>query len=272
MNLKQLMYFKEKNGYTFEQLSELSGVPVGTIQKIFSGETRTPRHKTIQALEMIMKFEEKDEDSGYHSGDSHNDVVREAAPAYKARQGSYTLDDYFATPDNVRVELIDGVIYDMGMPSTVHQYLITKICHAIYSYIEEKGGHCMVFPASPGVQIDCDDRSMLVPDLVVVCDPAKLRRRNIMGAPDFVIEILSPSSVRRDTKIKLAKYAAAGVREYWVVDPDRERVCVYWTPEDDIAAVYGPQDDVPVGIFSGELKIPMREIFEQIRQMWSEEE
>ena len=251
MNLKQLMYFKEKNGYTFEQLSELSGVPVGTIQKIFSGETRTPRHKTIQALEMIMKFEEKDEDSG---------------------QGSYTLDDYFATPENVRVELIDGVIYDMGMPSTVHQYLITKICHAIYSYIEEKGGHCMVFPASPGVQIDCDDRSMLVPDLVVVCDPAKLRRRNIMGAPDFVVEILSPSSVRRDTKIKLAKYAAAGVREYWVVDPDRERVCVYWTPEDDIAAVYGPQDDVPVGIFSGELKIPMREIFEQIRQMWSEEE
>ena len=81
MNLKQLMYFKEKNGYTFEQLSELSGVPVGTIQKIFSGETRTPRHKTIQALEMIMKFEEKDEDSGYRSGGSHNDVVREAAPA-----------------------------------------------------------------------------------------------------------------------------------------------------------------------------------------------
>ena len=144
MNLKQLMYFKEKNGYTFEQLSELSGVPVGTIQKIFSGETRTPRHKTIQALEMIMKFDEQNEDSG---------------------QGSYTLDDYFATPENVRVELIDGVIYDMGMPSTVHQYLITKICHAIYSYIEEKGGHCMVFPASPGVQIDCDDRSMLVPDL-----------------------------------------------------------------------------------------------------------
>ena len=144
MNLKQLMYFKEKNGYTFEQLSELSGVPVGTIQKIFSGETRTPRHKTIQALEMIMKFEEQNEDSG---------------------QGSYTLDDYFATPENVRVKLIDGVIYDMGMPNTVHQYLITKICHAIYSYIGEKGGHCMVFPASPGVQIDCDDRSMLVPDL-----------------------------------------------------------------------------------------------------------
>lgn len=165
MNLKQLMYFKEKNGYTFEQLSELSGVPVGTIQKIFSGETRTPRHKTIQALEMIMKFEEKDEDSGYRSGGSHNDVVCEPATAYKTRQGSYTLDDYFATPENVRVELIDGVIYDMGMPNTVHQYLITKICHAICSYIGEKGGHCMVFPASPGVQIDCDDRSMLVPDL-----------------------------------------------------------------------------------------------------------
>ena len=271
MNLKQLMYFKEKNGYTFEQLSELSGVPVGTIQKIFSGETRTPRHKTIQALEMIMKFDEQNEDSGYCSGDSHNDVVREAAPAYKARQGSYTLDDYFATPENVRVELIDGVIYDMGMPSTVHQYLITKICHAIYSHIEEKGGYCMVFPASPGVQIDCDDRSMLVPDLVVVCDPAKLRRRNIMGAPDFVIEILSPSSSAGIRRSNLPSHAAAGAGVLGGGSGSGARVCLL-DPEDGIAAVYGPQDDVPVGIFSGELKIPMREIFEQIRQMWPEEE
>ena len=264
MTIREMQERKKELGYTYAQIAELSGVPVGTVQKVLGGITLTPRYETLMALEKVL---------GSDTADSWPGMVREAQSVYGVkRQGMYDLDDYYALPDDVRAELIDGVIYDMGMPSTVHQYLITKICHAIYSYIEEKGGHCMVFPASPGVQIDCDDRSMLVPDLVVVCDPAKLRRRNIMGAPDFVIEILSPSSVRRDTKIKLAKYAAAGVREYWVVDPDRERVCVYWTPEDDIAAVYGPQDNVPVGIFSGELKIPMREIFEQIRQMWLEEE
>ena len=267
MNLKQLMYFKEKNGYTFEQLSELSGVPVGTIQKIFSGETRTPRHKTIQALEMIMKFEEKDEDSGYRSGGSHNDVVREAAPAYKTRQGSYTLDDYYAVPDNRRVELIDGMIYDMAAPSMIHQYIIMRLCSELYGYVEKNGGDCVVLPSPLDVQIDCDDRSMLEPDLVVVCDPSKRTRRCIMGAPDLVVEILSPSSTRMDTKIKLGKYATAGVREYWLIDPDRERVCVYWTPEEDIAAVYGPQDDIPVGIFGGEFCVPMSRIFEQIRLM-----
>ena len=67
--------------------------------------------------------------------------------------------------------------------------------------------------------------------------------------------------------LKLGKYATAGVREYWLIDPDRERVCVYWTPEEDIAAVYGPQDDVPVGIFGGEFCVPMSRIFEQIRSM-----
>lgn len=125
----------------------------------------------------------------------------------------------------------------------------------------------MVLPSPLDVQIDCDDRSMLEPDLVVVCDPSKRTRKCIAGAPDLVVEILSPSSVRMDTKIKLGKYAAAGVREYWLIDPDRERVCVYWSPADDVAAVYGPQDDVPVGIFGGKFSVPMSRIFEQIREM-----
>ena len=126
---------------------------------------------------------------------------------------------------------------------------------------------CIVLPSPLDVQIDCDDRSMVEPDLVVICDTAKSITRCIMGAPDLVIEVLSPSSTRMDTKIKLAKYASAGVREYWVIDPKRERVCVYWAPEEDIAAVYGPEDDVPVGIFGGEFHVPMSRIFEQIRLM-----
>lgn len=280
MNLEQLKYFKEKNGYTFAQLAELSGVPQGTIQKIFNGETRTPRNKTVRALEFVMKSEQKnpasdggadfeDEPLGYTYGREFgsSDLVCEPSTVYKAKPGGYTLDDYYAIPDNRRVELIDGVIYDMAAPSTIHQYIIMRLCSELYGYVEKNRGDCIVLPSPLDVQIDCDDRSMLEPDLVVVCDPSKRITRCIMGAPDLVVEVLSPSSTRMDTKIKLAKYASAGVREYWVIDPKRERVCVYWTPEEDMAAVYGPQDDVPVGIFGGEFYVPMSRIFEQIRLM-----
>lgn len=260
MNLEQLKYFKEKNGYTFAQLAELSGVPQGTIQKIFNGETRTPRNKTLRALEFVMKNEQQnhmaegrkdpeEEPLGYTYGREFDssDLVCEPSTVYKAKPGGYTLDDYYAIPDNRRVELIDGVIYDMAAPSMIHQYIIMRLCSELYGYVEKNGGDCVVLPSPLDVQIDCDDRSMLEPDLVV--------------------EILSPSSTRMDTKIKLGKYATAGVREYWLIDPDRERVCVYWTPEEDIAAVYGPQDDVPVGIFGGEFCVSMSRIFEQIRSM-----
>ena len=159
MTIKEMQERKRELGYTYAQIAELSGIPAGTVQKVLGGITLTPRYETLMALEKVL---------GSDTADSWPEMVREAQSVYGVkRQGMYDLDDYYALPDDVRAELIDGVIYDMGMPSTVHQYLITKICHAIYSYIEEKGGHCMVFPASPGVQIDCDDRSMLVPDLVV---------------------------------------------------------------------------------------------------------
>ena len=178
MNLEQLKYFKEKNGYTFAQLAELSGVPQGTIQKIFNGETRTPRNKTLRALEFIMKNEQQDnmpegrkdseeEPLGYTYGREFDssDLVCEPSAVYKAKPGGYTLDDYYAIPDNRRVELIDGVIYDMAAPSMIHQYIITKVVAALDGWISSKNGDCIVLPSPLDVQIDCDDRSMLVPDL-----------------------------------------------------------------------------------------------------------
>ena len=261
MTIKEMQERKKELGFTYAQIAELSGVPVGTVQKVLGGITLTPRYETIMALEQVL-------------GESEGLMLRESVNAYMTKkQGEYTLDDYYhVIPDDMRVELIDGVIYDMAAPSMIHQYIIMRLCSELYGYVEKNGGDCVVLPSPLDVQIDCDDRSMLEPDLVVVCDPSKRTRRCIMGAPDLVVEILSPSSTRMDTKIKLGKYATAGVREYWLIDPDRERVCVYWSPEDDIATVYGPQDDVPVGIFGGEFSVPMSRIFEQIRQMWPEEE
>ena len=272
MNLNRLKYYKQQHGYTFAQLAELSGVPQGTIQKIFSGETRSPRHETIQALERVLCPQEPDADGKSLSGASgsrYADVVKEASAAYNVPRGGYTLEDYYALPDERRVELLDGVIYDMAAPSVIHQHIIIKMVVAIDNHITKNNGRCLVLASPVDVQIDCDDRSMLEPDVIVVCDPSKNTNRCILGAPDLVIEILSPSSVKMDTKLKMAKYATAGVREYWVIDPDKERVCVYWTDESGMPAIYGSQDDVPVGIFGDELKVPMKEIFDRVRQLKS---
>ena len=268
MNLSQLRYHKQEKGYSMAKLSELSGVPLGTLQKIFSGETKSPRSSTLEALEAVLLPKEE----GYpEKGVGSTDVVREAAPAYgsgnRKKQGEYTLEDYYALPDERRVELLNGVIYDMAAPGTIHQFIIPLLTTAFHAHIMKKKGKCIVFPSPVDVQIDCDDRTMLQPDVLVLCDRSKLIRRCIMGAPDLVIEIVSPSSLKMDGKLKLGKYAQAGVREYWMIDPDTEKTVVYWTDETEIPAIYGPEDEIPVGIFQGEMKVSMKEIFGQIREL-----
>lgn len=277
MNLNQLHYYKEKTGYTFEQLAKLSGVPQGTIQKIFTGETKRPRRETMQALEAVLcpdvsnRADWDDESAGWEKDYYTAGAVRESSTAYHVRKDGYTLDDYYALPDERRVELLNGVIYDMAAPSTVHQYIITKFVTAFDNYITGKKGGCMVFASPVDVQIDCDDRTMLQPDVVVICRRSKIINRCIMGAPDFVLEILSKSSRKMDLKLKMAKYAQAGVREYWVVDPDGEKTYVFWTDEEDLIRVYGPDEDVPVGIFENELTIPMKRLFEIVRELKGED-
>ena len=117
------------------------------------------------------------------------------------------------------------------------------------------------------VQLDCDDKTMVQPDILILCDRSKLIRRCIMGAPDLIIEILSPSTKRKDANLKLYKYRNAGVREYWMVDLDGERIVVYYFEKDEIPTIYGVEEEIPVGIYDGELKISMKELFELVREI-----
>lgn len=293
MNIDQMRYYKQQKGYSLDKLSELSGVPRGTLQKIFSGETKSPRYDTLKALEEILRPEEQirrdapsrplTEDvlpGGASYGDALNpsdtagkkNVVAESGPVYgqtqgNHTQGSYTLEDYYALPDERRVELIDGVFYDMSAPSTIHQIVGGEMYNQISNYIREKGGDCIPFIAPTDVQLDCDERTMVQPDVMILCDRSKLIRRCIMGAPDFLVEVLSPSTKRKDAMIKLNKYEAAGVREYWMVDADRERVITYFFEEDELPAIYGADAKIPVRIYGGELEISMAEIFESVRDI-----
>lgn len=274
MNLDQMRYYKQQKGYSLDKLSELSGVPRGTLQKIFSGETKSPRSDTLEALEKVLKPEKpRSPETVFYTEVLNNGEdalytyrAAEPTPVYNA-QGSYTLEDYYALPDEQRVELIDGVFYDMSAPSTIHQIFSAEMLFQIKSYIKGKGGDCIPLIAPTDVQLDCDERTMLQPDVIILCDRSKLIRRCIMGAPDFLVEVLSPSTKKKDAIIKLHKYESAGVREYWMVDIDKERIVTYFFEEDELPVIYGADANIPVRIYDGELKISMAEIFESVKDI-----
>lgn len=162
----------------------------------------------------------------------------------------YTIEHIYALPDGERAELIDGKIYYMAPPSLKHQKISGKLYQSIANYIDNKGGTCEVLAASFAVFLNNDDINYVEPDISVICDSSKLNDKGCHGAPDWVIEIVSPSSKPRDYMTKLFKYRTAGVREYWIVDPDKQRVMVYGF-ENDTVEQYDFGEDVPVGIYEG---------------------
>ena len=139
----------------------------------------------------------------------------------------YTIDDIYALPDGERAELIDGRIYNMAPPSRTHQRIVTELCTIINNYIKSKHGSCEVDISPFAVFLNEDDRNYVEPDISVICDPGKLTEKGCNGAPDWVIEVVSPGSRQMDYYTKLFKYRTAGVREYWIVDPQKNRITVY---------------------------------------------
>lgn len=164
---------------------------------------------------------------------------------------AYTIEDIYALPDGRRAELIDGQIYDMAPPSTMHQRILFRISRKIADYIDAHAGQCEVFPAPFAVFLNADDRNYVEPDISVICDKNKIDDRGCNGAPDWVVEITSPSNSQMDYGIKLFKYRTAGVREYWVVNPRNKTVLVYDFEKEKRTAEYSFDEDVPVCIYEG---------------------
>lgn len=139
----------------------------------------------------------------------------------------YTVRDIEALPEGERAELIDGKMYMMATPTLTHQDILMWMGARIWSYIERHGGLCKVIPAPFAVYIKDDEHNYVEPDVTVICDLNKLDEKGCHGAPDWVIEIVSPSSKTMDYIRKCTLYEAAGVREYWIVDPKERMVMVY---------------------------------------------
>ena len=166
------------------------------------------------------------------------------------RVESYTIKDIYALPDGVRAELIDGQIYYMATPTRTHQRISMALSRMIGNYIESRGGDCEIYATPFGVFLNNDEKNYYEPDISVICDISKLDEKGCHGAPDWIIEIVSPGNKTMDYFKKLFRYQAAGVREYWIVDPTRELVMVYRF-EKEIMEEYSFEEDVPVGIYEG---------------------
>ena len=289
---------KKEYGFSYGEIAKRSGLPLGTVQKVLGGFTKSPRRETLAALAGFLLpeqdlFLEQAHNSGtisvpvkspqesrrqYHYTVPEEEplYLRDGAPAYVTglpegkKQGQYTIEDRNALPEDHPSELIDGVIYNMASPALRHQSISGAIYRQLWNYVDSHGGDCITFIAPTDVRLDRDERTMVVPDVFVICQPDDDRMDNdkyINGAPDLIIEVLSPSTRRKDMFTKLYKYEEAGVREYWIVDPNKEKVIVYIFGEESDVSLYGFDSEVPVGIYQGKCRIDFQRVVRDLKRL-----
>ncbi len=162
----------------------------------------------------------------------------------------YTIRDIYALPDGQRAELIDGKIYMMAPLARIHQKLITELVSAFHRHIKNNKGDCEIYPAPFAVFLNADDWNYVEPDVSIICDKSKLTDKGCNGAPDLVIEIVSPSTQQMDYGIKLFKYRTAGVREYWIINPTTRIVNVYDFENENGTCQYSFDDEISVCIYN----------------------
>ena len=166
------------------------------------------------------------------------------------KSDTHTINDIYNLPEGTRAELIDGQLYMMAPPSTMHQRLVMNLSAEIRDYIKKYNGSCEVFPAPFAVFLSADDTTYVEPDISVICDNSKLTDRGCNGTPDWIIEIVSPSSSRMDYFVKLFKYRTAGVREYWIVNPMKQTIQTYSFEGDEDSNQYSFSDTVTSSIYN----------------------
>ncbi|MBQ9512037.1 MAG: Uma2 family endonuclease [Lachnospiraceae bacterium] len=172
----------------------------------------------------------------------------------------YTVEEFYARGEDKREELIDGFIYDMATPNRRHQGILMQLASRIANHIRETGKDCVVYPAPFGVKLSKNKDNVVEPDISVICDKEKLNDRGCEGAPDWIVEIVSPTNPGHDYVLKLNLYEEAGVREYWIVDPTTERVLVYHLDKEQFRCTqYTFADTIPVMICEG-FQIDFKEI------------
>jgi len=176
----------------------------------------------------------------------------------------YTYADYksWELAEGERYELIYGEPFAMAAPGELHQLILGELFAQFHVYL--RGKPCKVFPAPYDVRLfykgNESDDTVVQPDITVICDEEKRGKEGCRGAPSLVIEILSPSNTAMEMQRKFGLYKKAGVREYWVVDPEARELTVFLFGENPGFNVYKGDDVVPVAVLSG-LDVSLEQVF-----------
>ncbi|GIN71925.1 hypothetical protein J14TS2_24000 [Bacillus sp. J14TS2] len=181
----------------------------------------------------------------------------------------YTYADYLSWPEEERIEIIEGIPYFQAAPSRVHQEILSELHRQISNFLV--GKDCKVYPAPFHVVLDLDEemedekdqKNVFEPDITIICDQSKLDDYGCKGSPDLIIEIISPSTARRDKIEKFNKYEQAKVREYWIVEPQEKIVSAFTLQPNQRYGrpdLYTDEDLIKVSIFE-DLTIDLRMVF-----------
>jgi len=253
---ENLKLARKVRGYRQKEVAKMINMSNSTYCLYESGD-REPNLATIEKLAHSL-YISIDELFGLYDFGTEN-LIKEASEAYHTRP-SCKCSEYYELPDGEHAELINGELYYMGAPSRKHQELVGELYYALTSYIKSKKGSCKVYSAPFAVKLSEEDNTIVQPDISVICDTDKLDDRGCNGSPNLIIEILSASNKKRDYIEKLKLYADHGVEEYWIIDPDTEKVIVYQLLNSNtLPNIYGFNNSIKVTIFE-ELYIQIDEL------------
>lgn len=251
MTIQEWKEQSQNKGLSAEYIATLSGIPLETVRDVIWG-TQIPTFAVWERLDIVLRHDAN--------------MIGESSIPYLSEK-NYTSKDYYEIPDGIRVELIDGKIYDLSAPSLIHQSILGDIAYVLKKHVRDNRGKCFVFLSQLDVKVDCDEKTIVQPDILVVCNRDKLNPQFVYGAPDLVIEVLSPSTKHKDEGIKFNKYRSAGVREYWIVNPDKKTVVVHKFARNGISRIYSFDSKVPVGIFDDKCEVDFSDISERIKEL-----
>ena len=296
MDISELKNRKNKLKLTTHQLAELAGAPYSTVSKIMTGETKNPSYVIIDKIDKALSNEEMkirlktyaDEWQQHIKEHSKEDVDQwefekeyrkkhhlsddpipyavsvtdkdydYAMEMEKTRGKRVTAEILSMFDEKQKIELLDGRLIFNNSPTLEHQNLVMSIGKKIDRFIDDNHGKCRMINVDVDVRLDEDDYTVLIPDIMVICNPEIIRNDGVWGVPDWVVEVTSPSTKKMDYGRKMHKYLLSGVREYWIVDPQEEKVVVYTEGELVVAHLYSFEDEIPVYIYDGKLKIKIR--------------
>ena len=299
MDITDLKARKKTLKLTTRDIAYRADLPFGTVSKVFTGETKNPSYVTIEKIENVIVAEEMklrleayarafteylekhpDEDvdrtvfERYYRKEhglsnapiafsKENDSIILHGSNVPKRHDLATVDDLHLLGESRNYELLDGHIIYNETPSLTHQRIVRSLGKAIDRYIEANGGACEVFDTGFNVRLNEDDYTLVIPDVFVLCDKSRLNENCVCGAPEWVIEVVSRSTRSYDYKEKMHKYMAAGVREYWVIDPEKNRVVTFTEGEPMNIVIYGSDEKIPVYIYDGKLAIDTDSVFRE---------